>query len=100
MDVLQHITELMKQRNWTLNHLAVQSGVPQSTLSGLYQRSNTPTIVTLEKLCEAFGITMSEFFSEGGSAVELTEEQRRLLDKWASLSERDREAVWALIEKL
>lgn len=74
MDVLKHITERMEQCNWSLNHLARQSGVPQSTLSGLYQRGNTPTIPTLE--------------------------QRSLLDKWQTLSRQKKDAIWALMEKL
>lgn len=100
MDVLDKITELMQKRGWNLNQLAKASGVPQSTLSGLYQRNNSPTISTLESLCVAFGITMSEFFSQDGMTVVLTETQRKLLDRWQSLSDQHQEAVWALLEKL
>lgn len=100
MDVLNHISELMERKGWNLSQLAKESKVPQSTLSGLYQRNNSPTIPTLEKLCEAFGITMSEFFAPDGELTALTPEQRELLDRWSELSKEHKEAVWALISKL
>lgn len=100
MDVLEHIAELMGQRGWKLSQLATKSGVPQSTLSGLYQRNNVPTIPTLEKLCDAFGITMSEFFDADGKLTTLIDEQRQLLDKWQTLPQKEKDAVWALLEKL
>jgi len=100
MDILKQIEELMAQRGWNLNQLAKISNVPQSTLSGLYQRNNSPTIHTLEKLCEAFGITMSEFFSTDGKLTTLTTEQRDLLDKWNVLPDNQKDAIWALINKL
>ena len=100
MDVLKHIEELIKQRGWTINYLAKQADVPQSTLSGLFQRNNCPTIPTLEKLCNAFGITMSEFFAPDSGLTALTDEQRTLLDKWDSLPTQHKEAVLRLIESL
>ena len=98
--VLEHITDLMNKRDWKLNYLAQRADVPQSTLSGLYQRNNVPSIPTLEKLCTAFGITLSEFFASESGMIALTGEQRRLLDSWDSLSDQHKSAVWALLEKL
>ena len=98
--VLEHITELMGKRGWKLNYLAQKADVPQSTLSGLYQRNNVPSIPTLEKLCTAFGISLSEFFASKDEMTVLTEEQRQLLDRWDRLSDQHKSAVYALLEKL
>jgi len=100
MDVLKRIKILAEQRNWTINHLAKVADVSQSTLSGSFLRNNCPTVPTLESLCKAFGITMSEFFADGGVLTELTCEQRQLLDKWNALTLQHKEAVLSLIEKL
>ena len=100
MDVLEKISCLMKQKGWSLNQLAKYSGVPQSTLSGLYQRNNCPTIPTLEKLCMAFDITLSEFFATQEDAPYITSEQRRLLDHWGNLSKEHQEVIWFLLERL
>lgn len=100
MDILGHITELREQRGWSVNELATRADVPQSTLAGQYGRGNTPTIPTLEKLCGAFGITLSEFFAPPGGLTALTEEQRVLLAKWQVLPPQAKAAVLALMEKL
>lgn len=45
-------------------------------------------------MCHAFGITMSEFFSEKDSnVVELTPQTKELLDAWMPLSQEQREAI-------
>lgn len=100
MDVLEKISCLMQQKGWTLNQLAKYSSVPQSTLSGLYQRNNCPTIPTLEKICNAFNITLSEFFATSEDVPYITSEQRRLLDYWSNLSKSHRDAIWYLLERL
>lgn len=62
-DILKRITSLMNSRNWTLYKLAKESDIPYSSLNSMFQKNNQPTISTLEKICKAFNITMSEFFS-------------------------------------
>ena len=69
MDILRRITELREERGWSFYRLAKEAGIPQSTLSNLYQRANAPTVSTLEALCGAFGISLAQFFS--------TDEMRR-----------------------
>lgn len=59
-----------------------------------------PTIPSLEKICTAFGLTLSEFFAEGEEPVSLTPSQRKLLESWSRLDEDLQEAVLHLIEKM
>ena len=59
-----------------------------------------PTIPSLEKICVAFGITLSQLFAEGDATVSLTESQQKLLDRWARLSEEQQAVVFALIDKM
>ena len=86
MDVLGKITELREARNWTEYMLAEKSELPQSTISSWYKKGMLPSITSLEKICNGFGITMSRFFSDGNEAVELTLEQKLMLDRWDTLS--------------
>lgn len=81
--ILQRITELRTQRGWSEYRLAEYSGVAQSTISSWYQKSYLPSIASLEKICAAFGISLSQFFAEvNGEPISLTAEQRQLLEKW------------------
>lgn len=86
MDALGNVKELMMARGWTEYRLAKESGLPQSTITNLFKRNNLPTITTLERICGAFGITLSEFFAETGQSVILNQEQTELLSLWAKLS--------------
>lgn len=79
--VMKHILELCEEREWTKYRLAKETGIPYSTINNLIKRTNTPTIATLIKICNGFGITMAEFFSDG-KQVSLTTEQRVLIQCW------------------
>lgn len=99
-DVLAVITALRQARGWTEYQLAERSGLPQSTISSWYRKQMVPTLPSLEKICAAFGITLSQLFAEEGDPVELTEEQRRLLDRWSRLDREQQAAVLALIDQM
>lgn len=90
-DVLEEITRLRLQRNWTEYELAMHSKLPQSTISTWYRKKQVPTVQSIDKICKGCGITLSQFFAEGDDAVHLTPEQRELLDRWSSLTEKQRE---------
>ena len=62
MEVLERIDELRKQRGWSVNNLAMEAMLTQSTLNNLYVRRAEPKLSTLRAICTAFGITLAEFF--------------------------------------
>lgn len=99
-DILAAITTYREERGWTEYQLAERSGLPQSTISSWYRKSMIPTIPSLEKICLAFGLTMSQLFAEGDDSVSLTESQRKLLERWSRLSEEQQSVVFALIDKM
>lgn len=99
-DILDAISKLREQRDWTEYQLAERSGLPQSTISSWYRKGMIPTIPSLEKICLAFGITLSQLFAEGNEPVSLTESQKELLARWTRLDEEQRTVVLALIDKM
>lgn len=99
-DILATITTYREERNWTEYQLAERSGLPQSTISSWYRKNMIPTIPSLEKICNAFGITLSQLFAEGDAIVSLTASQKKLLDRWTRLSEDQQNAVFLLIDKM
>ena len=64
MDVQERLRELMTQRNWSAYRLAKQAGLSETTISNLFKRGQLPTIYTLERICDAFDITLCQFFAE------------------------------------
>lgn len=99
-DILATITKYREARGWTEYQLAERSGLPQSTISSWYRKNMVPTILSLEKICAAFGITLSQLFAEGDSPVSLTESQQQLLERWARLTEDQQAVIFALIDKI
>ena len=99
-DILSAITSLREERGWSEYQLSEHSGLPQSTISSWYRKNMVPTVPSLEKICAAFGITLSQLFSEGKEPVSLTNEQRKLLERWSRLSLEQQNVVFALIDKM
>lgn len=100
MNVLDKIKQLQKERGWSTYKLAYESYLTQSTLSNMYARNTCPTIDTLEKICAAFGISLSEFFEEDKNKAHLSKEESELLDKYRALSDKEKEAVKSMIKAL
>lgn len=64
MDIIARIEELRKARGWSINYLAMEAMITQSTLNNIFSRGSEPKVSTLRAICDAFGITLSEFFAE------------------------------------
>lgn len=84
-DVMERVQELCTVRSWTLYRLAKESGIPYSSLSTMLHKSYVPTIPSLMKLCNGFGITLAQFFSPEDEPAKLTQDQRACLEKWDAL---------------
>lgn len=99
-DVREVITKYREDRGWTEYQLAEISGLPQSTISSWYSKNMMPTLSSLEKICIAFNITVSQLLAEGDSPVSLTDSQKKLLERWSRLNEEQQKAVFLLIDKM
>lgn len=86
IDVLERITYYRTQKNWTEYQLAEESGLTQSTISSWYRKNTIPSIPSLEKICSAFGITLSQFFSTEMDNITLTTQQKELLKEAGRLT--------------
>ena len=64
MDTLKRGYDLIAQRDMTLYQLAKISDVSPSTLRNTKRREGQLKIDTIERICTALGITLSEFFAE------------------------------------
>ncbi len=61
--VAYRILELCEENNLTVNKLSTLSGVTQSTVNDIVNhKAKNIGIITIKKLCDGFGITISDFF--------------------------------------
>ena len=64
------LKEILAQRHITLKDFAISSGLSQSNLSNYLNGNISPTLDTLNRIAENFGIDITELFKEKDS-VEL-----------------------------
>lgn len=61
--IVQRFQELCQERNIKYNELATLSGVTPSTVySMMDERRKDVSVITVKKLCDGLGITISQFF--------------------------------------
>ena len=99
-DILGMIRKNREARGWTEYQLAERSGLPQSTISSWYKKGMTPSFSSLEKICDAFGLTLSQFFADGEDRLALTAGQRSMLDKWNCLSPGQQSALLTFMDSM
>ena len=94
MSILEKITEMRVARHWSEYQLAEHSGLTQSTISSWYRKDMVPSIPSLTKICDAFGITLSQFFLDDTNEVALlSKPQLELIDAASKLDEAQYEAL-------
>jgi transcriptional regulator with XRE-family HTH domain len=98
MDINKKIKKLCAERNWSVYTLALEAEITQSTLQSLLSRGTPPKIDTLQKLCTAFGITLSQFFNEDESIEYLTSCEKTLLTTYRQMSKEKQQALLNFIE--
>lgn len=91
--IVNRIRELCDKKQLTMYGLSKKTGISQSSLSNLMKRGSTPTFYTLNRICDGLGITLPQFFSDDIGKLELSSEQKKVLDTWQSLTDREKEAV-------
>ncbi len=101
MDILGKIVQYRMERNWSEYQLAEKSGLTQSTISSWYRKNMLPTIPSLSKICDAFGITLSQFFLEDNDNVTLLNDQQiQLLHHASKLEPQQYEALIQFLKLL
>ena len=95
MNIIDKIYQLMNARDWTTYTLAEEAGVGQSTIANMFRKNQIPKVETLEKICKAFGLSLSEFFADGQSENENFE----LASMIGTLSPKRKELTKAIVKE-
>lgn len=99
-DVIGRINELCKTHSWSYYRLAKESGIPYSTLNTMLHKTYIPTVPSLMKICDGFGITLAEFFNVDAETAKLTKKQKACLNRWDELDDQGQELALAYMEGL
>ena len=99
MDIIKKLNELRLERNMSVYRLAEISGINQSTLANTFSRGTIPSITNLEIICEALGITLSQFFSSDEASVLMTPDEYKIFSKYKKLPNDIKDIVNEVIDK-
>ena len=78
-NVNARIKELCEELGFSYYELAKRSEIPYSTLNTMMLKENQPSLPTLKKLCNGFGITLLQFFNTEDTPVTLSCAQQECL---------------------
>lgn len=93
------LEELCATHSITKYRLSLQTGISQSTLGHIIKKERIPTVISLEKICDAFNISLAQFFLPDTKVEnDLSEEQIELLSMWSRLSVGQRNHVKMCIQ--
>ena len=92
------ILDICEERGWTLYQLSEKSDIPYSSLNSSINRDAAPKLDTLERICKAFGISLSQFFMENEEYEILTAKEKELVALFRNLSAEKQTALLNLIK--
>ncbi|WP_051656843.1 helix-turn-helix domain-containing protein [Butyrivibrio sp. AE3004] len=99
-DALGRIDDLIISHNMSRNQVAKKANIPSSTLNSYFKFNRYPPIDNIERICDVFGLTLIEFFSDseqletGKTTTELAE----LNSKYVLLADHQKNAVNSVID--
>ena len=86
ININKKIHELCVARGWTLYTLSERTDIPYSTLNSSINRNSPPKIDTLQRICDAFGITLAQFFMYDEDSVIISDTEKELLDCFRAMN--------------
>ena len=96
MDYKSRIQEFLDAKGWTINKLADEAGFTHSTVYKLMNNENrSPTLATLETICTALEISLSDFFDD---SYNMSPEATLLITCYDRLDVRDQEIISKLVQ--
>lgn len=87
------IMELCSKNGISRYQLSPRTGISQSALSDIVKKKNNPTLATIERICDAFGITIAQFFTVDDNSPDLSEDQAEILCIWNSLKTEEKKFI-------
>ena len=103
-DYATKFLDLRKKYKLSQKDLSRITEIGQTTISDIEMGKKTPNALTVEKICDALKIELTDFYKEIGEKPaifktnDISSEDLELLDKIKNLPERDRKILDAIIE--
>jgi len=96
MDIVKKIDEIREQNGWSYYKLSQKSGLSQQTFTKWKDGNTIPTVSALKSVCDAFNITLAEFF--GGEKHCQTYNDNIILKNWDKLTKDEQYSLELIVK--
>ena len=96
--VPSRIAELCDKREISKYRLSQLTGLSQTAISKILSGKSLPGLITLERICDAFQISLAQFF--GNDINDLTESQKKIMETWEILDAHDKNLLDEIVESM
>ncbi|MCD8082343.1 MAG: helix-turn-helix transcriptional regulator [Clostridiales bacterium] len=100
MNIMKRVDSLCARHGISRYRLSQDTGISQSAFSKMDRSQATLSMETINRICNAFGISLAQFFTEEDTLPDLTKEQSMLLDAWLNLDAPKRAYALTMITEL
>lgn len=100
MNIMKRIDFLCQQHHISKYRLSQITGISQSAFSKMARQQSSLSLETIQRICDALGISMAQFFSESGEYPDLTAQQTQLLSYWNLLDAKKRAFALLMLEHM
>ena len=94
------VKELCSKHKVSTYRLAQLTAMSTTASAHIMNKKSIPTLPTLERICDAFGISIAQFFAGDGMRPDLTDEQGELLEIWDDLNADERRILMNFVRTL
>lgn len=101
--VIERINFLLEFNHWSVYKLAKESSIPYSNLNNIFNRNTCPTIPTLQKICNGFNISLSEFFEFEKNPLRIdtiSSDEQNIINTYRVLAANDKKLLNAYLRGL
>jgi transcriptional regulator with XRE-family HTH domain len=104
--IADNIKKYSERKGWNQNRLADETGIKQSTLSGYFTATSTPSPGQIQKIALALGVGVDDIdpIRLGNNTKKeptvIDSRLQEMIDDFKSLSEEDQQAVLHLVASL
>ncbi len=96
MEIFKKIDKLRVAHGWSFYRLSQESGLSQQTFTQWMNGKTMPTIPALSAVCDAFDISLAEFFADENIIV-ATPETKELINNWQLLTKDEKESIMSIV---
>ena len=98
-EINKKILALCDERGWTPYKLANMADITHSSINSFLNRDSAPKVDMLQRICDAFGITLAQFFMDDEKLEFLNADEKLLVSSFRMLSVEKQQALLKLMCK-